>query len=236
MDLPRALLLDLDDTILDAYGNPDAVWNRLCAEYADRIGAATPEQLRTAIAESREWFWADEERSRRGRLDLGEARRQVVRGAFERLHLPVPPSAVQLADRFSAVREEEVKPFPGAIETLRRLRTMDVRLGLLSNGQAGNQRRKLERFGLEAFFDHIQIEEEFGVGKPEERAFRHALEALGVDPTEAWMVGDNLEHDIGGAQRVGIYGVWVDARGEGPPDGASVRPDRTIGAFAELLR
>ena len=31
MDLPRALLLDLDDTILDAYGNPDEVWRRLCS-------------------------------------------------------------------------------------------------------------------------------------------------------------------------------------------------------------
>ena len=235
MDLPRALLLDLDDTILDAYGNPDAVWIRLCGEFADRIGAATPEQLQAAIAESRECFWADEQRSRRGRLDLPEARRQVVRGAFERLRLPLPPCATELADRFSAVREEEVKPFPGAIETLRRLRATDVRLGLLSNGQAGNQRRKIERFGLGAFLDHIQIEEEFGVGKPDERAFRHALEALSVGPTEAWMVGDNLEHDIGGAQRVGIYGVWVDARGEGPPEGSSVHPDRVIGAFSELL-
>jgi len=49
------------------------------------------------------------------------------------------------------------------------------------------------------------------------------------------MVGDNLEHDIAGAQRVGIYGVWVDARGEGPPQGAATRPDRIIAALAELL-
>ncbi len=163
MDLPNALLLDLDDTILDSYGNPDEVWRRLCRE---------------------------------------------------------------LADRFTVVREEAVKPLPGVIDTLQRIREADICLGLLTDGQTRNQRRKIERFSLDGFFDHIQIEEEFGVGKPDEQAFRHALEALGVGPTEAWMVGDNLEHDIGGAQRMGIYGVWVDADGDGLVEGRlSVRTE-----------
>ena len=207
MALPNALLLDLDDTILDTYGNPDDVWRRLCREFADRLGAVTPGQLHGATVESREWFWADAGRARRGRLDLREARRQVVRGTFERLCLPALPTAVELADRFTVVREEAVKPLPGAIETLRRIREADICLGLLTNGQTRNHRRKIERFSLDRFFHHIQIEEEFGVGKPDERAFLHSLEALGVGPTEVWMVGDNQEHDIGGAQRMGIYGV-----------------------------
>ena len=231
MGLPSALLLDLDDTVLDALGNPDEVWRRLCREFADRLGAVTPGQLHAAIVESREWFWADTGRARRARLDLREARRQVVRGAFERLCLPALPSAVEMADRFTVVREEAVKPLPGAIETLRQLRETDIRLGLLTNGQTGNQRRKIERLSLNGFFDQIQIEEEFGVGKPDERAFRPALEALGVGLTEAWMVDDNLEHDIGGAQRVGVHGVWVDARGDGLLDGMAIRPGRTIGAL-----
>ena len=164
MDLPNALLLDLDDTVLDEYGNPDDVWRGVCLEFADRLGVVTPGQLYAAIVESREWFWADAERARRGRLDLHEARRQVVRGAFERLGLPAPPSAVELADRVTVVREAAVKPLPGAIESPRQRREAGVRLGLLTNAQSRYQRRKIERFSLDGFFHHTQIEQELGSG------------------------------------------------------------------------
>ena len=49
------------------------------------------------------------------------------------------------------------------------------------------------------------------------------------------MVGDDLEFDIRGAQQAGIYAVWVDARGGGPPAGTSVRPDRIIGSLSDLV-
>ena len=225
MTLPGALLLDLDDTILDAYGNRDAAWRPLCAEFARLLGTVTADELRAAIIESATWVWSDPERARRARLDLRAARRMVVRGAFTHLGIGNTPVADTMADRFSAVREAAVKPFPGAIDTLRRLRAANVRLALLTNGAARSQRAKIARFGLEPFFDHIQIEEEFGVGKPDERAFRHALSALGVQADDAWMVGDNLDWDIQGAQRVGIYAVWVDAVGEGMPDGYLGRKD-----------
>ena len=128
-----------------------------------------------------------------------------------------------------------MRPFPGAIETLLRLRMANIRLGLITNGDAEGQRAKIERFSLAGYFDHIQIEGEFGIGKPDERAYRNALSELGAEPSEAWMVGDNLDADIRGAQQVGIYAVWVDAQGSGLPDGATVRPDMTIGSLSDLI-
>src|SRR3990172_6080875 len=77
-------------------------------------------------------------------------------------------------------------------------------------------------------FDCILIEEEFGAGKPDERIFRHALEKLNVAPSNAWMVGDNLERDIGGAQAVGISGIWVDWRGGGVPNPPPLKPNKKI--------
>ena len=129
-----------------------------------------------------------------------------------------------------------MRPFPGAIETLRRLRTANIRLGLITNGSADGQRAKIERFSLAGYFDHIQIEGEFGIGKPDARAFQNALETLQADPSEVWMVGDNLEFDIHGAQQVGIYAVWVDTQGSGLPDWTTVRPDMTIRALSDLIK
>jgi putative hydrolase of the HAD superfamily len=91
------------------------------------------------------------------------------------------------------------------------------------------------RSQLEHRFDHIQIEGEHGFGKPEERAYTHAMEVLGVGPHETWMVGDNLEWDIVAPQRLGIYAIWHDGYGVGLPPDCPIRPDRIIRHLSELL-
>jgi putative hydrolase of the HAD superfamily len=113
--------------------------------------------------------------------------------------------AIRIADRFTAYREEEIFVFPGAHETIDRLKALGVRLALVTNGAADTQRAKVERFELAHRFDHIQIEGEHGFGKPEERAYHHAMAALGVSAPETWMIGDNLEWEVEVPQRLGIY-------------------------------
>ena len=106
---------------------------------------------------------------------------------------------------------------------------------LITNGDKTHQRRKIEMHDLGRFFDVIVIEGEFGVGKPDESVYRHALGALAVSPGDAWMVGDNLEWDVAAPQRLGLRAAWVDAPGQGLPPGSSVKPDRVLRAFPELL-
>jgi putative hydrolase of the HAD superfamily len=107
----------------------------------------------------------------------------------------LPPEAIgdALADAYNALHDEELSLFPDAHETLDRLKESGVNLALITNGAAEPQRAKVVRFALEHRFDHIQIEGEHGFGKPEEQAYDHAMEVLGVGPHETWMVGDNLE-------------------------------------------
>jgi HAD superfamily hydrolase (TIGR01458 family) len=47
------------------------------------------------------------------------------------------------------------------------------------------------------------------LGKPNRTFFEQALLTIGVQPQEAIMVGDDIENDIGGAQRAGLPGVLV---------------------------
>jgi putative hydrolase of the HAD superfamily len=125
--------------------------------------------------------------------------------------------------------------FPGVNDALGRLRARGIPLGLVTNGDRRQQRRKIEQYDLARFFDVIVIEGEFGCGKPEEAVYRHALAALRARPEEAWMVGDNLEWDVAAPQRLGLRGVWVDAPGQGLPVPAAVVPHRIIRAFPELV-
>ena len=80
----------------------------------------------------------------------------------------------------------------------------------------------------------IQIEGEFGAGKPEEIVYRHVHERLGVPAREAWMVGDNIEWDVAAPQRFGLRGVWVDREWTGLAPESAVRPDRIIREFPEI--
>ena len=59
----KALLFDLDDTLLDYSGGVELSWTEACASCCVPAGidAAT---LVAAIAETRRWFWEDPARHR----------------------------------------------------------------------------------------------------------------------------------------------------------------------------
>jgi len=227
--LPPVILLDLDDTILDDTGGASAAWEQACIE------SGAPDGLYDAIRSAGAWFWSDADRHREGRADLGRARRTIVATALERLGLPDDGLSERISTRLNVLRDEAIAPLPGAIEALDELRGRGVRLGLLTNGSARHQRWKIERFALETHFDYVGIEGEVGFGKPEAEAFLRALRALGAAPADAWMVGDNLVFDVGGAQAVGMHGVWVDIRGRGLPEAPVAVPDRIVTSIAELV-
>lgn len=240
MLLPRAILFDLDETLISAYGRPEAAWLAVTAEFTEVLTPWSSAEIAAAVGAFARDFWADAERHRIWRQRIAEARRVIVSGAFGTLAAggrPIPAAEVldRLADRFTAYRDEQMQLFPDAHAVVDGFRARGIRLALVTNGAAEVQRAKIARFDLANRFDHIQIEGEHGFGKPEERAYRHALQALGVDPAEAWMVGDNLEWEVAAPQRLGIHAIWVDGPGAGLPAGSTIRPDRIIRAVAELL-
>ena len=77
--LPHAVLLDLDDTILDDTGGVVSSWREACVSQQSSMNGLDPEVVFDAIDRLREWYWSDPERHRVGRLDLGWARGEVTR-------------------------------------------------------------------------------------------------------------------------------------------------------------
>ncbi|MBR0693840.1 HAD family hydrolase [Bradyrhizobium lablabi] len=236
--LPRAMLIDMDDTILSAYGRPEIAWNKIAAEFADELAPLSSQAVAAAVLSYARQFWSTAEPA--WRMKLTEARRLTVKGGFAALaadgHRALPDDlAHRIADRFTIYREEEMFVFPGAHEAIDALKALGIKLALVTNGAADMQRAKVERFALGHRFDHIQIEGEHGFGKPEERAYQHAMDALGVTAPETWMVGDNLEWEVEAPQRLGIYAIWIDVHGNGLPAGSMVKPDRIIRSLTELV-
>jgi len=231
--LPRAILLDLDDTILDDSGGVIRCWRDACTCHVSRMNGLDPEVVFQAIDRVREWYWSDPGRHRAGRLELARARCEIVRLALADLGVEDEDLAARIGDTYHTLRDEAIVPLEGAVPTVQWLRQRGCRLALLTNGGSQGQRLKIDRFNLAALFDVILIEGELGYGKPDSRIYLRALDALGAEPGDAWMIGDNLEWDVAGPQRHGIAGIWVDARGRGVPDGSPVRPHRIISRLSD---
>jgi HAD superfamily hydrolase (TIGR01458 family) len=74
------------------------------------------------------------------------------------------------------------------------------------------------------------------LGKPSPEYFGAALDALDADPELAWMVGDDFEGDVVGAQRHGMRTVLVRT-GKFRPDAleeAGVQPEAIVSSIAQL--
>ncbi len=232
MTPPKAILFDLDDTLLDMWTAMQRSWEEICADVAPGLGCDAA-SLRETIRRESALFWADEGSVAEYRVKPLESRTIVVRLSLLSMGLD-ESDAEEIAGRSLRGYLERVAPFPDAIETLETLRSQGYRLGMVTNGSSDTQRQKIGRWQLEPYFDEIVIESEFGRGKPDPGVFRQALAGTGASANEAWMVGDNLYADIGGAQGAGVHSVWIHRERLQFPDDPPAHPHRRIGHFDEL--
>jgi len=232
---PRGALFDLDDTILSINASVEQCWYKVSADFVSRYDGLQINRLMATINEVRNWYWADPERHRRGRLNLAMARREVVEITLSRLGINDVGAAGKFSDAYGVEIEKNMMLFPGAVDTLKYLRRNNVLLALVTNGASDVQRRKINRFQLEPLFDFIVIEGEFGVGKPDRSIFQHVLTQMAIDNRDVWMIGDDLARDVAGAQQLGIHSIWVDWDNKGLPASTQVQPDRIVASIAELI-
>lgn len=229
-----AVLLDLDDTVLDHAPGRAAAGRRVAALVAERHPDLPAGAVAEQLARSGSWFWDEPSRSAWGRLDLARARSAIFEHALEALGRPDPALAGEAVALHLREREAHSRLAEGALETLVHLRAAVPRLALVTNGAAAAQRAKIERFDLARYFDHVQIEGEFGAGKPDAAVYRHVLTRLGVAPEDALMVGDDFGWDVLGALDAGLHAAWIDAAGRGRPPAPAPREHLVLRALREL--
>jgi FMN phosphatase YigB (HAD superfamily) len=137
----------------------------------------------------------------------------------------------------------------GVVETLRWFREHGYRVGAVTNRGLGDEpfREELRYHGLLDLFEVMSISCEVGYLKPHPRIFQHALDALGIEPGEAVMVGDSLRADVGGAKALGMTAVLKRnkvaekdpekdmGRSERNSRGDSARPDFVVDEIGDLV-
>jgi len=95
----------------------------------------------------------------------------------------------------------------------------DGPLGVITNGDSEQQRKKLERTGLAPRFSVVVTSGEYGFAKPDRRIAAEACRRAGVHPSRAVFVGDDWTKDIVGSRKAGLQPIWL--RREGAPEQTS---------------
>ncbi len=204
----RAVLLDLDDTLFDHRGATTRSLTRLRAEF-EALGTWTIDDLAERYGRILERVHLDvlaglvtPERARE--LRFAELFTAVGMADAER-------AAVAAAARYRAIYDTEWRAVAGARGLLDALAAADLRIGIVTNNLADEQERKLRHLGLRA---HVEVlvttDRAGGSTKPAPAMFEMALEALGVGPDEAVMVGDGWATDVLGARAAGVRAVWFN--------------------------
>jgi len=151
----------------------------------------------------------------------GEIEDDVIRGALDAL--------------FSVTQENWVLEVD-AVDTLEILTERGYNLGIVSNAGDDRDVQQLARgFGISKYFDFILTSAACSYRKPHPRIFELALSNWYCPPAEAVMIGDNLDADIRGAQKAGLYGVWVSRRADPQLELQEVvKPDASLSTLSEF--
>ena len=214
----RLLCLDAGFTLLSPRRTlADALTEVLSADGRD----VTEDELRAAWEEADRWFWDEYHRPdndtwsddsriedywRRyhsvmlGRLGV-EARREVL----DRI----------LASQFAA---DSWEAYPDVEPMLEAVRALGTRIGIVSDW-GSNLRGILTELGLDTRLDFVLASGAVGAAKPNPAFYRLALDAAGVRPDEALMIGDSYRADVRGAWSAGMDAVWLVRR-----EGMSITP------------
>ncbi|GAA2132691.1 HAD family hydrolase [Actinomadura napierensis] len=223
----EAVLFDLDGTLLDHAG---AAAEAISASFPDE----DPERL---VRRWLELIDASVDRYLAGELTFAEQRRaRIVPLARE---LGLGDWDEERADAwitgYLARYEAAWRPYPDAPGPVTALAERGLRLGVITNGDAEQQRAKIERIGLADRLPYLVTSGETGTAKPDPEIFRLACTGLGLAPGEVVYVGDRLDVDARGAASAGLVGVWLDRSGGPAPDGLDVPRITTLDELPSLL-
>ncbi|MDG6907274.1 MAG: HAD family hydrolase, partial [Nitrososphaerota archaeon] len=82
-------------------------------------------------------------------------------------------------------------------------------LGIIANQHRSVRVHMEKTWDMAKYFNFMILSEEVGFNKPDPEMFKLALDKARIDPSEAWMIGDRVDADIGPARGLGMKAIRV---------------------------
>ena len=177
----KAVIFDLDDTLISEYDFVMSGYRYMSSLLTERLGMESD-----AIYEK-----------------LRELSKTTYSRAFDRLFESCGKSCdpEEMAGYIDAYRNHPAKVsfYPDVLPAIKELRSMGLKLGIISDGEPGRQRNKLRAAKGLNLFDEIVLNDEVGgieCRKPCPRGFEVMASRLGIEPSRMIYVGDNPSKDF----------------------------------------
>ncbi|MEO7754030.1 MAG: HAD family hydrolase [Terracoccus sp.] len=225
-----ALVLDVDDTIIDTRGAMVAAGTAAAAA----VWPDADEHVAMAQryhADPGRWF----RRYASGELAFEQMRAERLREVADVFGLPLGEDTF---DRYEAAYgpafRRSQRLFDDVPDLLDAAEAVGLPVALLTNSAHEPTRVKLEALDLHERFEVVVTTDTLGFGKPDERVYLEVCARVGVAPARAVCVGDSLEWDVLGARSAGLQAVWLDREGRGT--GEAVASVTSLGELAAAVR
>lgn len=209
--MSRAVIFDLDGTLIDSAPDIHAAANRLMAQHG--FAAFTPDETRSFIGSGVPHFITCC-LTARGRAGDGALRARLIEEF--------------IADYETAVTLTQV--YPGVMAALDGLAAASLALGLCTNKPKGPALSVLSHLGLDGYFPVIIGGDSLTVRKPDPAPLQATVAALGA--RDVVFVGDS-EVDAETAARAGLpFVLYTEGYRKGPIE--RIPHDRAFADFAQL--
>jgi putative hydrolase of the HAD superfamily len=193
---PQTLLIDLDDTLCEN----NIYFERAIAKFISFLDHKehSPAQVREILNQ------VERESILKHGYGLHSFAHSLV-DCFERLS--VERVTAELHDRIwgfaHEIAEHPLELIAGVTETIEYL-SRSHRLMLMTKGNITEQSGKIERSGLQHYFNAVEI-----VAEKDTRTYRSIIAKYELEPAGAWMIGNSPKSDINPALAAGLNAVFI---------------------------
>jgi len=199
MSIPRAILLDLDNTLYP-YQTAHQAAHQLMVETLCRHTSIQPSDAESAISHAKQMV-----KSRLGAVAASHHRLLYIQTALEQLGLRSQVVlSLELEQIYWHCFLRSMVLFEGAYNWLDQCRLWGIPIVIVTDLTVQIQFRKLAYLAIDPLIHYVVTSEEAGCEKPNPAPFELALHKLQLQPADTIMVGDNPATDGRGAIELGI--------------------------------
>jgi putative hydrolase of the HAD superfamily len=188
----KAILFDLDNTILDRTNTFRSFTNSFLRSYFDHL-EMTQDIFDRIIHLDQDGY---------------KDKHELFSELLEELPWKTKPLETELLNFYSTEYVKNAVLMEHAREVVQHARKK-YKTGLITNGRTLIQYGKIDQLGIRNEFDLIIVSEEAGIKKPDPRIFEMAIKQLEVKPEECIYIGDHPVNDIEGAAKIGMETIWM---------------------------
>lgn len=224
----RAVLFDLDGTLMDHDGARDAALLSMVGSGRELTAEQEHRYLQAWRCNSELLY----ESYLAGEITFEQQRLQRILRFSEvaGIHVEDDDEAWALFHDYQQAYQRNWRAFEDVAATIAHLDEAGLSIAVVTNGPEEQQNAKVARLGLSRL--PVIASGALGFSKPDPRIFEIACQAVGQPANNCLMVGDNPAADVLGAQESGLEAVLLDRHGKSGPGHDRLR---VITSLADLF-